>query len=602
MEGSTFSTALYQYLHLDLDIADCDPAERFGDRYLPICGNANELARYSLLRSVFKKTEQEVDGTAESLTLLRFLEANNACKEWKVPLIECPGIGYSISYARTLLREWLEPRCGTELLLSMSGIERFARFGPGQSSGMVKGYPTQFYFKVGDQPLTASSDFLLSWYKQSVRNNPTCEAAEMARKARHGQADGIVGSKLGFVPKSYASRRITTTEPSVNTYFQLGAGVLIESVLRDRLGIDFSLQPERNQRLACEGSISGAFATMDLTQCSDYISQGLVAYMFPKSAKQWFDTLRTRRVDISGLGERELYMTGTMGNGFTFPMQTILLAALVLGVYKTLDITAIPPGPSTDGNYGVFGDDIICLTEAFPLLTKVINTLGLKVNLEKSFACGSFRESCGADYFCGTDVRGVYIHSYRTKQDFLSIFNRLAIWSTRHRIPLPRTLRFIAELLGEDRQCYVPPDESLVSGVILPLPFEERSNWVYERYVPVVSPFHIETWEFIEIERQLNNDKTRGVRRQKWLDTLIRKMDDFGGSLNEPAVVKALLYGAIRRGSIVTRALNPSYKRVVSMTPRWGYTEQPLCRDFGNDEFERWNRLVIEATKASSLP
>lgn len=601
MESSSFSTALYSSLHLDLGIANCVDSERFGDAPVPPCSDADGMARYSLLRSVFKKTEAEVDSSAETRTLLNFLEANAACSEWEMPEIQNPAIGYSISYARLLLREWLEPRCGTDLVLTMSGIERYARFGPGQSSGMDKDRPTQYYFKVGDQPITASSDFLLSWYQQSVRNNPLCEAAEMARAARCGQADGIVGSKLGFVPKSYAARRITNTEPSINTFFQLGAGVLLEHALQRHLGIDFSLQPERNQRLACEGSVSGAFATMDLTQCSDYIGQGLVAYMFPKSAVQWFNTLRTKRVDIPGLGERELFMTGTMGNGFTFPMQTILLAALLCGVYKTLDIELLIPSIETDGNFGVFGDDIICLTEAFGLLSKVLTTLGMKVNTEKSFACGPFRESCGADYFNGTNVRGVYLHRYKTTQDYLSIFNRLAIWSAEHRIPLQRSLRLVANLLGNDRHRYVPPDESLESGVILPFPLVEKDSWVYERYIPVVSPFHIETWEFIQLEAE-KNPAGRSVRREKWLKALIRKMDEFGGSLNEPAVLKALLYGAIRRGSITQRVKNPTYRSVVSMSPRWGYTNQPLCMDFCRDKLEWWNRSVLEATTASVSP
>lgn len=597
MDCDAFSTALYECLHFDLGLAYRGPHDRFGDAYLPVCETADELARHSLLRSAFKKSECEVDSDAENRTLLKFLEANNACKEWTVPEVDNPAIGYSISYARILLRDWLEPHCGTTIRMAASTIEQRARFGPGQSAGLRSDRPSQYYFKIGDQPLTASSESLLSWYQQSVQNNPLCEAAEMARKARCGQADGVVDSKLGFVPKSYHARRITVTEPSVNTFFQLGAGGVLEDALQRHLGIDFSYQQERNQRLACEGSISGEFATMDLTQCSDYISQGLVRYMFPKSVRGWFNYIRSKRVDIPGLGIRELFMTGTMGNGFTFPMQTILLAAILLGVYKTLDLVAEPPSDQTDGNFGVYGDDIICLQRAYPLLTKVLTALGLRVNEEKSYACGPFRESCGADYFNGVNVRGVYFHNYRTTQDYLSIFNRLAIWGANHCIPMKKSLAFIASVLQDDARRYVPPDESIVSGVILPLPLiEEKDGWVFQRYVPVVSPFCIETWEYLQVEASKGSDYERTHRRAKWLKALQDKMEAFGGSLNEPAILKALLYGAIRRGSIVQRALRPSYKSVVSRTPRWGYTEQPLCAKLREDQIVLWNSMVLTAT------
>lgn len=600
MENTAFSSALYRSLLLDLGVAGSYVCERFGEISVPVCSDADTKARYSLLQSIFKKSEEEVDPQAENRTLLAFLEANAHCKAWTIPAITESAIGYSISYARLLLKQWLEPLSGTQMCLNMASIESFARFGPGASSGMDKDRPTQYYFKVGDQPLTYSSDFIYSWYQLSVRNNPLCEAAELARKARCGWADGVVNSKLGFVPKSYRFRRITVTEPSLNTYFQLGAGAVLERALKASTGIDFSCQASVNSELARVGSLTQEFSTIDLKQCSDYISQGLVGYMFPKSARQWFNILRTRQVEVPGLGMHELFMTGTMGNGFTFPMQTMLLTALLLGVYKTLDIKPVRPCSLNLGNYGVFGDDVICRTEAYDLYTRCLKTLGMIVNVDKSFASGPFRESCGADFYNGTNVRGVYIHRYSTRQDYISIFNRLAIWSATHRIPLSETLRFLMVLLEDDRDRLVPPDESLVSGVILPIPAVEKDGWVYQRYVPVVSPFRLETWEYIQIEAERYREVgTRTARRDRWLKALEAQVEKFGGSLNEPAILKTLLFGGIRRGSMVTRALRPSYKSVVSYTPRWGYTEQPLCQHLDRDQIAFWNQAVKNALEAS---
>jgi hypothetical protein len=57
----------------------------------------------------------------------------------------------------------------------------------------------------------------------------------------------------------------------------------------------------------------------------------------------------------------------------------------------------------------VYGDDIIVPAASYELLTRVLKQLGFEVNLDKSFATGPFRESCGADYFLGSQVRPLFM-------------------------------------------------------------------------------------------------------------------------------------------------------------------------------------------------
>jgi hypothetical protein len=57
----------------------------------------------------------------------------------------------------------------------------------------------------------------------------------------------------------------------------------------------------------------------------------------------------------------------------------------------------------------VYGDDIIVPTEMAPLACNILETFGLKVNPDKSFWTGKFRESCGGVFYDGEDVSNVYL-------------------------------------------------------------------------------------------------------------------------------------------------------------------------------------------------
>lgn len=597
MDAVTFSTALFSELCDDLGFDSIDAAFRFnpeGHFNMFDC-DVGYVAKRSLLASIFRKTEEEVDGDAEASTLLSFLEANHACLGWKLDADPKLAVGYSVCYARDLLAQWFEPHCGTDIECTMGSIEEGARFGPGRSFKHGK-KPTLYYFKVGDSATYATSDFVRSWYDLSVKHNPLCEAAEMARKARCGPALLTDSGTLSMVPKSYAKKRIIMTEASLNTYFQIGLGNVMKRVLHKNTGIDFSVQPEHNSALAKIGSVGGGFATIDLKQCSDYIALGLVEYIFPKTVSAWIKVLRTPCVEIDGLGKRPLNMASTMGNGFTSALQSTLLAAVVLGVYKTLDIKPERPDKGSHGNFGVFGDDIVVLEQAYPLVCDVLTHLGMIVSENKCFDKGPFRESCGHDYHDGIDVRGVYCTTYTSLQDYYSIFNRLSMWSARHSIRLPKTLAFIANVIGPDNFSLIPPDESVVGGVISPYPpFNEGDGtWKYALYVPRTDQFKFEPWT-----GYYSNDpiQKESCSIKRWVGRL---KSTFGGSINEPAFLKSMLFGAVRRGRVTLRLSEGTQYRLVNReTPRWGYSESPLVSSLTPVMTDRWHWSLMEVMKIS---
>jgi hypothetical protein len=435
----------------------------------------------------------------------------------------------------------------------------------------------------------------------------------MARQAKYGEIEVVDCGNMSFVPKSYSRRRIVVTEPTVNTYFQLGLGAELERVLLAKTGIDFSTQPALNSELARQGSVTGNYATMDLKQCSDYISQALIEYMFPPTLVRWLNLLRTNKVryTVKGCelvdgspewstyrGNMTVHSFATMGNGFCFPIQTMLLSALVLGVYDTL---GIPP----EANWGVFGDDIVIATDAYALLARVLQELGLVVNLNKSFSTGKFRESCGTDWYDGVDVRGVYLKGYSSDQELFSAFNLLNMWSSHTGVELDRTLKTILSFV-QGPIPIVPPDEGLSAGVHSPEPLSWISEdcdasldfWEYHPYVPDPSALSIEPWEYVTLGLPPSQGG-KGMRKKQFKRWLSALQSYCGGVLNEPAALKVLLAGGLRRSKLTFRSERETrYRQITRRTPRWGYTELDEYQKIGIRKHSLMTYNVIEALAA----
>lgn len=244
-----------------------------------------------------------------------------------------------------------------------------------------------------------------------LRSVPTC-SANLAPRAEELLSTlypyGALGTEidvdihdaqLSFVPKNAKTDRAICTEPSLNGLFQLGIGDLMADRLRT-VGIDIRDQGP-NQRAALYGSISGGLATLDLSSASDSVSIGLVCHLLPLD---WAELLLDFRSDaVVYDGDRYvLEKISSMGNGFTFPLETLIFWALASA---STDLCKNPRGYRVL----VYGDDIVVPTDAVPLLRECLTELGFVLNDSKSFWTGSFRESCGCDYLGGINVRPCYV-------------------------------------------------------------------------------------------------------------------------------------------------------------------------------------------------
>jgi hypothetical protein len=512
---------------------------------------AREYACLALGDSLLKKFQDQVSPEADGRALAKFLAFNNKCNV-KAPIdrtsiteIEEIAVGEA---SRTFYEFWFRP--GGDYILSVDSISAGLAVGPGASIG-VKG--NDFYRKVCASLLTGTRKSLYTLYKRETSKYPLWEETENIRSNHFGGFKEVPGSRLSFVPKTRDISRTICTEPLLNMMVQKGIGAVIEQQLLARFGINLASQPSRNRILARIGSEHDTYSTIDLSNASDSVSCSLMRELLPPYILSWIMEARSEAVELPDGSSVPLHMVSSMGNAFTFPLQTALFASVVLGVYKALDITAYKPYHHK-ANFGVFGDDIIVEKRSFSMVCRILERFGFTVNGDKSFGSGPFRESCGSDFWSGYDVRGIYCQSLRTKQDVYSLINRLNVWSANHEVPLSDTIRYLVTGLG--KIIYpIPVWDADDAGLKVPLEMlplsklrgsKKTGGILYNRY----TPRHKEI-SLLAVE-------SRPVVRRKWFD-------------NHPGILLTAISGHLRGGSIVERVDRPHYIKRIALAPCWDW-------------------------------
>lgn len=225
-------------------------------------------------------------------------------------------------------------------------------------------------------------------------------------------------SKVVAVPKTAEKPRIISMEPSYMQYMQQGLAREFMHAFEATPAYADVVQlrrREHNQEAACFGSSSGTLATLDLSEASDRLSYRLVMRMFEKYPHLYegVDASRTRSSQVGELGTISLYKFAPMGSALTFPIQTIVFTTIVfMGIAESLGISVGAAWMRHRKKVRVFGDDLVVPVGAVENVIRLLEAYGLKVNTNKSFWNGKFRESCGGDYYDGHDVTYVKVRSW----------------------------------------------------------------------------------------------------------------------------------------------------------------------------------------------
>lgn len=525
--------------------------------------SVKEYAAGALMNAFLKKFQDGHLSAADAVAQDKFTASNVQCRDWKVRSDRSLEEDLLLGLFKQEVYRFFNRGPNGHILGSMTSILNHATTGPGASLG-ANG--TDFYTKMFSSKLTGTSKALYAIYAQHITNIPFWSSAEIQRADQFGEFSVLRGNRLSFVPKNVDASRCICTEPLLNMFFQQGVKGILEKRLRQYFGIDLSNQQECNRDLARIGSMTERFVTIDLSNASDTVSLGMIRETFPADVVSWLELFRSPEVQLPNGKWMDLYMISSMGNAYTFPLETIIFSCIVSAAYQMKDKTLMKgygfrserdpkSGAYTQSkylpNFGVFGDDIIVEEEHYRHTAMLLELLGFTLNAEKSFDKGPFRESCGGDFFRGYPVRGVYIKSLRTQASRYVAINRLNEWSALHGIPLCKTV------------------QRLVKSVrYLPVPLYENDD------AGIKVPFHM-------VEGLKRDADTQSILYRRW-ESKAQKIRIQDGALKLPKGAKHRIYngeglliaglrGDVRNETIGSRLGPCKYRSKEAISPNWDW-------------------------------
>jgi hypothetical protein len=200
------------------------------------------------------------------------------------------------------------------------------------------------------------------------------------------------------VPKTWKLYRLITPLTLLGLFFSYGFGRVVTARLKDA-GLDISKLQDVHRDLVKGFSVTRSHATADLSVASDSITSELLNRVLPRP---WYVGLKKTFIRSLKVGDRQFSTASVlpMGNGATFPVETLVFYCIIKAIGELTD---------TDGIYSVYGDDLIYPTSLHNYVQGIFPQLHLVLNEEKTFTIHPFRESCGSDFYRGQDVRPYFL-------------------------------------------------------------------------------------------------------------------------------------------------------------------------------------------------
>lgn len=296
----------------------------------------------------------------------------------------------------------------------------------------------------------------------------------------------VPGDTVTTVPKSWKIRRTINCQPNWNLFLQKGLGGALRYCARSR-GLLYANAQDVQRKRAREGSVTGLLSTVDLRNASASNTNALISLLVEGPVYRMLNDFRCTHPWLGDVRSPSTWKTGaryhmvsTMGNGFTFELETLLYWALTAAVGEELG--------HHWSTVTVFGDDIICPTDTAKELVEFFQELGLVINPDKSFVDGSFRESCGGHYFEGEDVTPFYLKEPVTDaMGLIELHNKAFTWLNRRGFSDHSFLRPLTQFCRREtnKQFFGPPG---MPGVLwaswdMCVPSWNRKTQSYVQYV-----------------------------------------------------------------------------------------------------------------------
>lgn len=231
-------------------------------------------------------------------------------------------------------------------------------------------------------------------------------------------------SRFKFVPKTFSKPRGICIEENEMQYAQQGVKEFlyehIESHWLTKGYVNFSDQ-SCNRLRALKGSADRLSATIDMSEASDRISRKLVERLFVNQAdiRDLLLALSTRCITApNDIADKVKYSIleankyAPMGSGLCFPIMSLVHFTLVRGIIAS---SKLDNKMALLKEIYVYGDDIILPSVAVETVFSELPKFGMKLNTEKSFYQGEFRESCGLHAYKGVEITPIFIKKINLK-------------------------------------------------------------------------------------------------------------------------------------------------------------------------------------------
>lgn len=317
------------------------------------------------------------------------------------------------------------------------------------------------------------------------------------------------------VPKTLKTPRIISVEPSYMMLRQQSIlGPLVNWLESGRLGfksIRFTDQSVNNE-LARIGSLDGSLATIDLSDASDLVSNDLVNEVF-RSCPTFLGFLQASRSRVAQLPDGNLLTLrkfASMGSGTCFPVEAMIFFTVVMTAL--IDLSGRRPSRalinSLSAKVAVYGDDIIVPAHSATAVIEYLTAFGLRVNNNKSFTTGLFRESCGGDYYNGYNVTPVYVRQWdfsgstrapHVLLSYVSLSNQLymkGLWNAA---------QYVRDHIESDRRTSFPRSTTEIGGIsFASVIFDTKLRWDRDR-----SGWRVRS---VRTTPRYNEDRTKDVR------------------------------------------------------------------------------------------
>lgn len=217
------------------------------------------------------------------------------------------------------------------------------------------------------------------------------------------------------VPKTLKTPRIIAIEPVAMQFAQQSLKDLIVERI-DRCDITSGhinfIDQSINQRLAIQSSLDGKLASLDLEEASDRIPNWCSQILFEvnPTLNMLIQACRSRNAILPDGTKISLWKFSSMGSALCFPVEALHFFVLLIMAglrQRNLNVT-VKNIKCLRRDVYVYGDDIFCPVDWVDSVIDVFQNFGSKVNRDKSFYNGNFRESCGKDAYAGLDITPTY--------------------------------------------------------------------------------------------------------------------------------------------------------------------------------------------------